>query len=132
MKIALDFDGTFTADPLFWTLFIRAAAAKGHEVRIVTMRCDIKDGISWPAVYGFPNQIAPAPVIWCDGAPKKEFCKAAGWEPDVWIDDDPRGIIHGSVWRGQDPPLVAWRDEDPYKNPAVAKKITAILQRRKA
>lgn len=132
MKIALDFDKTFTADPRLWNSFINMAVASGHEVRIVTMRCDIKDGINWKvatpdAVWHVP----PVPVIWCDGNPKAEFCRALGWVPDIWIDDDPYGILKPSRWRDQDPELVAWRVTDPYKNPKQPAPIKPGLQSRK-
>lgn len=114
MKIALDFDGTFTADPSFWLDFISKAEKEGHEVRIVTMRCEIKDGINWAHMGWAP----PCAVMWCDGEPKRDFCKAAGWVPDIWIDDDPYSLVNGSKWRHNDPNLVEWRKTDEYRNPA--------------
>lgn len=120
MKIALDFDGTFTADPHLWSLFIFNARNAGHEVRIVTMRCRIKDGINWSAVWSdMPTRLhdAPCEVIWCDGHAKREWCRSIGWEPDIWIDDDPYSLVHGSKWAHESPELIAWRVTDKYKNP---------------
>lgn len=120
MKIALDFDGTFTADPQLWLTFIIAAEDAGHEVRIVTMRCAVKDGINWMAV-GFTDP--PAKVVWCDGHAKREWCRQIGWEPDIWIDDDPYSLVHGSKWRDDHPELVKWRVTDKYKKPAGATNV---------
>lgn len=38
MNIALDYDGTYTADPDMWLRFVEEAQAAGHKVFIVTMR----------------------------------------------------------------------------------------------
>jgi hypothetical protein len=38
MKIALDYDGTYTVDPQFWEDFITLAKVRGHEVVCVTKR----------------------------------------------------------------------------------------------
>ncbi len=123
MRIALDFDRTFTRDPGFWLTVISEAEASGHEVVIVTARCETKDGICWPAVplgrsgrqepYTYHGMAGPpCPVIWCDGKPKREVAKGI----DIWIDDDPYSLIHGSQFTPET--LVAWREQDVYRNPA--------------
>lgn len=38
MLIALDYDGTYTADPVFWETFIVSARVHGHTVVCITMR----------------------------------------------------------------------------------------------
>ena len=111
MRIALDFDETFTKDPAFWIAFIRASEMQRHYVAIVTIRDQDHDGINWSSVgMGGP----PCPVIWCDGHPKKEFCEALGQKFDVWIDDNPHSIVHGSSML--DPKkLKAWREKDKHR-----------------
>jgi hypothetical protein len=112
MKIALDFDKTFSAHPRLWMDFIKRANSFGVSVTIVTIRDEEHDGINWKSV-GLTK--APVPVIWCDGFPKKEFCRVLGQEFDVWIDDDPNGIINGSSLK--DPLLLkAWREKDQHRN----------------
>jgi hypothetical protein len=76
MKIALDFDNTFTADPELWTHFINMARTRGHEVKIVTSR--------FP---GNPPPIQGIEVIHCSFTAKRKHYPA-----DVWIDDDPKHI----------------------------------------
>lgn len=118
MKIALDFDQTFTLSPRFWLGFLRDAIARGHEVRIVTARDEHNDGINW-ALFGgrygthFPY-VAPCRVIWCDGRTKRTVCKELGWEPDIWIDDNPAGIIFPTSFKDRES-LAAWRGTDEYR-----------------
>lgn len=40
MKIALDYDETFTADPELWKPFVAHCKARLHEVKFVTARGD--------------------------------------------------------------------------------------------
>lgn len=78
LKIAIDYDGTFTLDGHLWLNFAKQAQKFGHEVKIVTARNPNDDTIA--ETYGLD-------VIYCDGKPKKDF-----YDADIWIDDDPRGI----------------------------------------
>lgn len=110
MKLALDFDDTFTRDPFLWVRFIQNAKEIGHEVLIVTARDSHNDGIKWRAL---EMTHSPAPVIWCDGRPKKAMCEAHGVHIDVWIDDNPRGIHSPSFFTPED--LLAWRQQDRYR-----------------
>jgi hypothetical protein len=73
MKIALDYDGTYTADPELWDDFIDAAMNRGHEVAIVTKR---------PNRAGAPTR-RDIPKIFTN-----RMAKAAYYAADVWIDDD--------------------------------------------
>lgn len=77
MKIALDYDGTYTLDPHFWDDFIEEAQARGHSVIIITSRH--KDQRVELEV--------PCHVIYCNYMPKEDF-----YNPDIWIDNDPRWI----------------------------------------
>lgn len=79
MKIALDYDGTFTADPAFWVAFIENAVIRGHEVTCVTSRDK--------AFAPIPHEM-PCPVVYCVYKAKARIHHA-----DVWIDDDPRRIF---------------------------------------
>ena len=38
MNISLDFDDTYTRDPLLWDNFVASARRHGHKVYVVTMR----------------------------------------------------------------------------------------------
>jgi hypothetical protein len=80
MVIALDYDGTFTADPALWNDFIRLALCQGHEVKIVTMR--------------YPHETvegAPVDVVYTSRKAKK-----AAFAADIWIDDAPHWVYMDS------------------------------------
>lgn len=103
MKIALDYDETYTKDPGFWNQFIQTAHAYDHEVRIVTARSPTADEIT---------SITNIPIIYCDGVAKRFFChwfadSGLGWDPDVWIDDKPQSVDNNS--RATREHLAEWR-----------------------
>jgi len=82
MKIALDYDNTITADPIFWTEFVKLAITHGHSVTVVTSRHPCQS----PPVEGIP-------VICCAFTAKEKHFQA-----DVWIDDDPAHICKDHVF----------------------------------
>jgi hypothetical protein len=82
MKIALDYDGTVTADPIMWRVFVSLAVGYGHDVRIVTSR--------------FPSDEVPnlgVLVYYTSMKPKARYLNDSGWMPDIWIDDKPHRIF---------------------------------------
>ena len=88
MRIAIDYDGTYTADRELWDRFIRDAKERGHSVLIVTSRRDTEENREEVQTNGWP-------VIFTDMAAKKHHMDARGVWIDVWIDDEPEYIIHG-------------------------------------
>lgn len=78
MKIALDYDDTYTADPELWDAFINLAIERGHDVTVVTKRFPEREieGITIPIIYTSKT--------------KKIDKMPAG---TIWIDDQPLGII---------------------------------------
>jgi hypothetical protein len=88
MIIALDYDGTFTADPELWQHFIRDATERGHKVVCVTMRYPDEpigdmDGVS--------------EIIYTSREAKGPFMAALGRLMDVWIDDKPHWIFQRAL-----------------------------------
>jgi hypothetical protein len=81
MKIALDYDGTFTLDPMFWDRFAQQAIERGHSVTIVTMRYpdELITGLNLPIVY------------------TSRQAKMRHFNADIWIDDNPRWLLHGAA-----------------------------------
>ena len=112
MRIALDFDETFTRDPEGWMSFIKLMESRGHYIAIVTIRDMLHDGINWKSV---GLRYRPCAVIWCDGHPKKTFCEERGEKFDVWIDDNPHSIVHGSSMSNPKA-LKAWRMTDKHRD----------------
>ena len=106
IKIALDYDQTFTLDPDFWSVFKELAYNYGHEVRIVTARAPEEDKIP-------VSEIGGTPVIYCDGIAKRFYCTwfaddRRGWVPDVWIDDRPQSVDNNSTATRE--ALEEWRE----------------------
>lgn len=89
MKIALDYDDTYTKNPRFWNDFIQSCHADDIDVRIVTARHYEFDTIQKP-----PR----CPIIYCNGVAKGWWCHHyENFDPDIWIDDKPRSIIENST-----------------------------------
>ena len=105
MKIALDYDKTYTLDPEFWEDFADLLDNYGHECRIVTARHQVKDNID--------HKVPMYEVIYCDGVAKKFICHhVADWNPDIWIDDKPENINNnGPLTKTQ---LEEWRKSPEY------------------
>lgn len=89
MKIALDYDGTYSADPELFNIFIRCAHNRGHEVHIVTMRHDT------PAER--ICDIVPCGVFYTGRKAKLNHMKELGHEFDIWIDDMPHLLFNGPL-----------------------------------
>lgn len=86
MRIALDYDDTFTEDPTFWAEMVTLAKRRGHSVTFVTFRKekhesytnhDIEEDAQWLGI----------DIVYCN---LKQ--KATQFEADVWIDDSPHFI----------------------------------------
>jgi len=94
MLIALDFDGTYTADPELWDLFIEHARAKGHEVIIATMRLE---GMEEERVlyYGLDKKVDK--IIYTNRKAKKVEVRRQYKDPDIWIDDNPEWLFEDAL-----------------------------------
>jgi hypothetical protein len=90
MRIGLDYDGTYTADPVLWDAFINAARQRGHEVHLVTMRAD-----SEPVRLGAHVDR----IHYTDRKAKRQFMQALGLPVQVWIDDMPDFIVGNAAPR---------------------------------
>lgn len=105
MIIALDYDGTYTADPALWDAFIQSARLRGHEVHLVTMRHE-----SEPVRLGAHVDR----VHYTDRRAKRAFMQQRGLSVQIWIDDMPEFIVghaaprsleenaRSGIWTGQE------------------------------
>jgi hydroxymethylpyrimidine pyrophosphatase-like HAD family hydrolase len=87
MNIALDYDDTFTSDPQMWRKIIAILKEVGHDVRIVTSRFYLFES---------EREIKEATgldVIFCKHNYKLEVTRKIGFNVDIWIDDNPGGIL---------------------------------------
>lgn len=83
MRIALDYDRTYTEDVDLWEEFILLAKARGHEVVCVTMRHSNGE-----------EAIAMAcSIVYTGRKAKRAFVEAMGMKIDIWIDDSPHWIF---------------------------------------
>ena len=90
MRIALDYDNTYTADPYFWGLVIGKSIAHGHDIRIVTVR--------HPALDEIKAHDIKIPIIYTNGVAKDFWCRwFEDWIVDVWIDDLPQTVDNNST-----------------------------------
>jgi hydroxymethylpyrimidine pyrophosphatase-like HAD family hydrolase len=88
MRIALDYDDTYTNAPELFDDFISMALDKGHDIRIVTARHFELDKI----VDEFD-----IPIIYCNGVAKAWWCHHyESFDPDVWVDDKPKAVYENS------------------------------------
>lgn len=92
MKVAIDFDNTFTANPNAWKKVIEILEASGATVICISSR--------------FPNVPIwgiPVPIYYSCGQLKWEFAHERGIEVDIWIDDIPSCIGERPDRRGFEP-----------------------------
>lgn len=85
MKIALDWDGTVTADQKLFAHFATAARARGHKVFIVTMRYEHEPVNPEFVVDG---------ILYTGRKAKKKFAANAGMLFDIWVDDNPEFLFN--------------------------------------
>lgn len=83
MRIAIDYDGTYTADPGFWDAVRKLAIVWGHVPLIVTKRGESNKGF-----ITLPNW----EIHHTDRKAKAQFCKDHNIQVDIWIDDEPTNI----------------------------------------
>lgn len=109
LDIALDFDATYSADPKLWDVFIAAARALGHDVRIVTARDERFDRTA-------PLELledSGVEIIWCRGIAKRFYCtNFTDFHPAIWIDDKPESIGNNSS--ASPDALAVWRAERAF------------------
>jgi hypothetical protein len=84
MLIALDYDLTYTLDPVMWDEFVRYAKTRGHRFVCVTGR-DV------PPDFNRERKI-DMPIVCAPGEAKFRAAMRAGYAVDVWIDDAPGTI----------------------------------------
>ncbi len=93
--IAVDFDGTWTADPTLWRAFYDFLSLRGHVMIIATGRTQPKteeEKERWREERARQQLPSGVEVIYCGSRFKEEALRAAGWNVNVWIDDMP-GMI---------------------------------------
>ena len=90
MLIALDYDGTYTADPLLWDGFLQSAKKAGHEIVCATMRHEHEGA---DVIESLPGIL----VVFTGRQAKRTFLAERGIFPTIWIDDNPAWIYQDSL-----------------------------------
>lgn len=95
LRIALDWDGTVTEDEILWFSFMRQAVERGHDLKIVTARCEKDADKIRERLASLEINIK---VVATDGKPKiKEADAQLGRFFDIWIDDMPHLLFSSSA-----------------------------------
>ncbi len=85
MLIALDYDGTYTADPEMWDSFIHNARIRGHSIVVATMRFNKLEGDEVRKALAESVDL----IVFTERKAKKQFLRNMQIIPDIWIDDQP-------------------------------------------
>ena len=93
MNISLDYDNTYTRDPVFWDMFISNAQHFNHTVYCVTMR-HTHPFESIEVLETIGRAIGQDMCHFTGRKNKKDFMFALGISIDVWIDDNPFFILN--------------------------------------
>ena len=92
MNISIDFDDTYTCDPVMWNEFILFAQARGHTVYCVTARGESFPDEVTEVLDTIGQLIGQENCIFTDGKQKRQFCLDKNINIHVWIDDMPEAI----------------------------------------
>ena len=93
--IAIDFDGTWTADPGGWRQFYQLMVARGHTLILATGRSHYTEDMARASL---PPGM---PMVFCGGDLKQDACLKAGYTVHIWIDDMPGMIQHCHILLGE-------------------------------
>ena len=90
MIVAIDYDDTYTRDPIAWNYVCELFMERGHTVYCVTARNKRHmDEVE----FTIGRLIGASNCIPTDGNPKRSFVYDIDIIPDVWIDDAPESIV---------------------------------------
>lgn len=93
MNIGLDYDDTYTRDPIAWDSFIQLMKQRGHYVYIVTWRDADEAREVFEEMLGSDID----GIYATDRKAKAKFMFDRGICIDVWIDDNPFAILNSMV-----------------------------------
>ena len=88
MRIALDYDDCYTADPDTWRKVIRVLEDAGHEVVCVSARFNNAENLE-ELGRNLPRHMN---IVLSEHKAKAEVMHKRGLPVDIWIDDWPNAI----------------------------------------
>lgn len=87
--VALDYDHTFTTDPETWIEITNLLRAAGFRIIGVTMRNPTEVRLMEPSYFEACDD-----VIFTGRKAKEDYVRTyTGYQVDIWIDDQPLGIL---------------------------------------
>lgn len=86
MIVALDYDETYTRDPMTWRRVVRTLKDAGHTVHVVTMRHEHEVSSICPLLRSMVS------IIPTGRQAKRPHCEKMGIMIDIWIDDSPHWV----------------------------------------
>lgn len=89
MKLAIDYDDTYTRDPELWDMFIKTCLHRGHSVYCVSARPEGHMDVVRETI---GKVIGPVRCFGTGLEAKRSFMESKGHKFDVWIDDTPEAI----------------------------------------
>lgn len=89
MIIALDYDGTYTTEPILWKQFIENARKLSHKIICITMRNKERE-----AIKDMPSCVD---IYYTDRQAKIDFTQQNGIVVDIWIDDKPAWLFEDAI-----------------------------------
>lgn len=94
MLIVIDYDETYTEDPILWDMFIDKAKERMHELVCCTMRFAGQDDYNADVIADMGRHGIPI-VYAASHRDKWDALVDAGYHPEnaVWIDDRPMMIV---------------------------------------
>ena len=95
MILSIDYDDTYTKDPLLWNWFIGTALERGHTVYCVSFRHETEMEEPRQTV---GRLIGSANCFGTGGLGKQVFMDQKRIPVEVWIDDTPDSIVRGSEY----------------------------------
>jgi hypothetical protein len=95
MNISIDYDDTYTKDPLLWNWFAQEALKRGHKVYCVSARGT--QHMDHPKLT-IGRVIGPDNCFGTGLRPKREFMRTMHKiDIDVWVDDTPEMIVEKEI-----------------------------------
>lgn len=89
--IAIDYDGTYTADPDLWLELIKRAKERGHIVYCITMRWEgERDSMD-------KRLLDEVEVIFTARLAKIAYARKMGIKPDIWVEDNPDWLFADAI-----------------------------------
>lgn len=96
MKVAIDYDDTYTLNRSVWAQAVISLLKGGADVRFVTYRFP---GVGNGDIESDAEELGIS-VIFCSGKQKSHVTEEIDWVPNIWIDDSPETVVSYKDMKG--------------------------------